>query len=99
MLKYFGKVQLEAMPLTCDNMLAIAMTKNPVFHHRTRHIKRKYHIIRDTLKLNVIQLLYCKIEDQVVDIFTKPLPKERFIYLTDLLGVKAKSILKGSVGI
>jgi hypothetical protein len=30
-----------------DNMLAIAMSKNPVLHGRSKHIKTKYHFIRE----------------------------------------------------
>lgn len=44
-LKDFGEVQLEPTSPLYDNMSAIAMTKNVVSHHRTRHIKRKYHFI------------------------------------------------------
>ncbi|KAM1673061.1 hypothetical protein ACFXTN_037886 [Malus domestica] len=45
-LKDFGKLQVEATPLLCDNTSAIAMTKNPIFHQRTKHIKRRYHFIK-----------------------------------------------------
>jgi hypothetical protein len=34
----FGEMQTEATPLFCDNMSAISMAKNPIFHQRTRHI-------------------------------------------------------------
>ena len=97
-LKDFGEMQIDATPLMCDNTSAIAMTRNPVFHQRTKHIKRKYHFIREALQENVIELFYCKSEEQIADIFTKALPKERFVYLRELLGVQAGNSLKGSVG-
>ncbi|KAL0426869.1 UNVERIFIED_CONTAM: hypothetical protein Slati_2861700 [Sesamum latifolium] len=31
----------------CDNMSAIAMAKNPVFHARSKHIELQHHFIRD----------------------------------------------------
>ncbi|XP_020420286.1 uncharacterized protein LOC109949306 [Prunus persica] len=34
----FCEMQPNATPLFCDNMLAISMVKNPVFHQKTRHI-------------------------------------------------------------
>jgi hypothetical protein len=45
----FGEMQAEATPLFCDNMSAISMARNPVFHQTTRHINRKYHFIREAL--------------------------------------------------
>ncbi|CAN6545947.1 unnamed protein product [Malus baccata var. baccata] len=97
-LKDFGELQVEATPLLCDNTSAIAMTKNPVFHQRTKHIKRIYHFIKEALQDNTIKLIYCSTEDQIADIFTKALPKERFNYLRGLLGLTPRSSLEGSVG-
>jgi hypothetical protein len=84
----FGEMQAEATPLFCDNMSAISMAKNPVFHQRTRHINRKYHFIREALQEGVINVKFCKSEEQLTDIFTKALPKDRFKQLRLKLGVK-----------
>jgi hypothetical protein len=81
-------MQAEATPLFCDNMSAISMAKNPVFHQRTRHINRKYHFIREALQEGVINVKFCKSEEQLTDIFTKALPKDRFKQLRLKLGVK-----------
>ena len=35
----------EPTVICCDNMSAIAMTKNPVFHARTKHIELRHHFI------------------------------------------------------
>ncbi|KAI5324386.1 hypothetical protein L3X38_033459 [Prunus dulcis] len=48
-LENFGELQTEATPLQCDNTSTIAITKNPVFHQKTKHIDRRYHFIKDTL--------------------------------------------------
>ncbi|KAM1794489.1 hypothetical protein ACFX11_034958 [Malus domestica] len=98
-LKDFGEMQVDATPLMCDNTLAIAMTKNPIFHQKTKHIKRKFHFIREALQENTIELIYCKSQDQMADIFTKALPREIFVYLRGMLGIKTRIHLKGSVGI
>ncbi|XP_057246814.1 secreted RxLR effector protein 161-like [Beta vulgaris subsp. vulgaris] len=37
----------EPTTIYCDNMSAIAMTKNPVFHSRTKHIEIRHHFIRE----------------------------------------------------
>ncbi|KAI5348631.1 hypothetical protein L3X38_001518 [Prunus dulcis] len=96
-LEDFGEEQTAATTVFCDNTSAIAMAKNPVFHQRSKHIKRKFHFIRDAIQEEVIELLYCKGEEQIADIFTKVLPKDRFDYLRRMLGVKSASTLEGSV--
>jgi hypothetical protein len=72
----FGEMQAEATPLFCDNMSAISMVKNPVFFQRTRHINRKYHFIKKALQEGVINVNFCRSEDQLANIFTKTLPKD-----------------------
>ncbi|CAL2234198.1 unnamed protein product [Prunus armeniaca] len=96
-LEDFGELQTEATPLHCDNISAIAITKNPVFHQKTKHIDRRYHFIKDALQEGVINLEYCPTNEQLADIFTKPLAKDRFNYLREMLGVKSAQDLKGSV--
>jgi hypothetical protein len=79
-------------------MSAISMAKNPVFHQKTRHINRRYHFIRESLKEGLINMQFCRGEDQLADIFTKALPKDRFNYLRLTLGVKPVSNLGEVVG-
>ena len=63
--------------LLCDNNSAIAIAKNYVFHSRTRHIAVKYHFIKEAISDDEVQLMYCKSEEQIADIFTKALPLEK----------------------
>ncbi|KAI5336669.1 hypothetical protein L3X38_015937 [Prunus dulcis] len=98
-LEDFGEEQVEGTPILCDNTSAIAMAKNPVFHQKTRHISRKFHFIREAIQAKEIELIYCKTEDQIADILTKALSKDRFVYLRDLLGVKSAKGLEGSVDV
>ncbi|CAL9021871.1 unnamed protein product [Prunus brigantina] len=96
-LEDFGEFQTEATPLHCDNISAIAITKNPVFHQKTKHIDRTYHFIKDALHEGIVDLIYCPTNEQLADIFTKALAKDRFSYLREKLGVKSAHNLKGSV--
>jgi hypothetical protein len=98
-LEDFGEFQTEATPLHCDNISAIAITKNPVFHQKTKHIDRRYHFIKDALQEGTVDLIYCPTNEQLADIFTKALAKDRFCYLREKLGVKSAHNLKGSVEI
>ena len=40
-------VKLDCVPIFCDNTSAINLTKNPVQHSRTKHIKMRHHFLRD----------------------------------------------------
>ncbi|KAL0540040.1 hypothetical protein IC582_024268 [Cucumis melo] len=73
--------------LFCDNGFAIALSKNPIFHGRSKHIRIKYHFIRDLVKDGEVIVKYCKTQDQVADIFTKALKFDLFVKFRGKLGV------------
>ncbi|KAI5330103.1 hypothetical protein L3X38_029500 [Prunus dulcis] len=98
-LEDFGEMQAVATQLNFENTSAIAITKNPIFHQKTKHINRRYHYIKEALQQGVIDLLHCPTKEQVADIFTKALAREQFSYLRELLGVKSVHNLKGSVNV
>ena len=52
----------------------------------------KYHFIKETISNDEVQLMYCKSEEQVVNIFTKALPLEKLVHFRKLLGVKEHHI-------
>jgi hypothetical protein len=60
-----------------DNQGAIQLAKNPVFHKRSKHIDIKYHFIRSELELGTINVKYVASEDNLADIFTKPVGKTK----------------------
>ncbi|KAF3634577.1 putative phospholipid-transporting ATPase 1-like [Capsicum annuum] len=53
-----------------DNQSAIAISHNPVFHAKTKHFNIKLFLLREVQKTGDVFLLYCKIEEQLADIFT-----------------------------
>ena len=69
----------------CDNKSAIALTKNPMFHSRSKHISIEFHYIKEFVKNQEIKLEFCRSEDQVADIFTKPLKTDVFKKLKMML--------------
>ncbi|GAV63500.1 hypothetical protein CFOL_v3_07018, partial [Cephalotus follicularis] len=66
------------VPIRCDNTSAICLGKNPVHHSRTKHIDIIYHFIKDHIEKGDIELVFVPTEEQVVDIFTKPLDEQTF---------------------
>ena len=50
MFKDLSQNQQEPTTIYYDNILAIALSKNHVFHKRTKHIDTRYHFIRELVK-------------------------------------------------
>jgi len=65
--------QIKATTIFCDNNLAIKLSKNLVLHERSKHIDVRYYFLRDLSNDGTIKLIYCRSENQVADIQTKPL--------------------------
>ena len=74
-----------------DNNLAIALSKNHVFHKRTKHIDTRFHFIRELVNNKEICLEFCRSEDLILDISTKPLEKDTFQYLRSYLGMTSSA--------
>ncbi|KAK4386523.1 Retrovirus-related Pol polyprotein from transposon TNT 1-94 [Sesamum angolense] len=87
-LEDIGEKQEEPTTIYCDNKSAIAITKNPVQHSRTKHIDIKYHSLREATTRGEIELKYCSIEEQLADIFTKALQRNKFEELRIKIGVR-----------
>lgn len=73
--------------LFVDNQSAIKLANNPVNHKRSKHIDVKYHFIREKLNDGILKLEDIRSEDQLADIFTKALPKQRFQELRSKLNI------------
>ncbi|GJV97504.1 hypothetical protein Tco_1549081 [Tanacetum coccineum] len=83
--------QFTKIPLYCDNKSAIALCYNNVQHSRAKHIDIRYHFIKEQVENGIVELYFVRTEYQLADIFTKPLPRERFNFLIDKLGMKSMS--------
>ncbi|GJY44266.1 hypothetical protein Tco_0432479 [Tanacetum coccineum] len=83
--------QFNKIPLYCDNKSAIDLCCNNVQHSRTKHIDIRYHFIKEQVENGIVELYFVRTEYQLADIFTKPLPRERFNFLIDKLGMKSMS--------
>lgn len=51
----------------------MTIARNLVFHARTKHIQIQYHFVCEKLLDGTITLMYCKTDDNIVDLFTKSL--------------------------
>nr|GEV89745.1 copia protein [Tanacetum cinerariifolium] len=49
-------IRLDDVPIMCDNKGAINLSKNPVQHYRTKHIKIRHHFLRDNVQKGHISI-------------------------------------------
>jgi hypothetical protein len=85
-LKDFG-IKFRKVPLLCDNESVMKLTNNLVQHQRTKHIDIRHHFIRDHQQKGDICIENVDTEDQLADIFTKPLDEKKFYKLRNELNI------------
>jgi hypothetical protein len=76
-----------AVELRVDSQSVSTLAKNPVFHERSKHIRVRYHFIRDCLAEGSIHARYINIKDQLADLLTKPLGWIKFLELCSRSGM------------
>lgn len=73
--------------LMVDNKSAIALSKNPVHHDRSKHIDIKYHYIRSCIEEGKTDVEHIGTDGQLADLLTKALGRVKFIEMGQKLGV------------
>ncbi|GJW25840.1 retrovirus-related pol polyprotein from transposon TNT 1-94 [Tanacetum coccineum] len=76
---------LLLIPLYCDNKNVIALCCNNIQHSRAKHIDVRYYFIKEQMENGLVELYFFRMEYQLADIFTKPLPREIFNFLIEKL--------------
>ena len=71
----------------CDNISAINLSKNLIHHSRTKHIDIRHHFLHDHALKGDISLNFISTDNQVADIFTKPLKEDIFMRFRRDLGI------------
>ncbi|KAJ0169236.1 hypothetical protein K1T71_015266 [Dendrolimus kikuchii] len=85
-----GEYQQDYICLNIDNQSTICLIKNSEYHKRCKHIDIKFNFIRENYSLNLIDIQYVNTENQLADIFTKPLIKLKFCNFRTTLGMNVK---------
>jgi len=60
----------EAITIREDNQAALAISNNPVFYSKAKHIDVCYHFTREMIADGQIELEYCQTKNMIADIFT-----------------------------
>ena len=95
LLRDFGLFLPHPPLLWCDNVSALAIATNTVFHARTKHIEVDYHFVREKVLRRDVMLKFISTHDQLANLFTKSLPSPRFNWLTSKLMWKFPIRLRG----
>lgn len=83
-----------------DNIGAMCLCANPVFHSRMRHLAIDYHFVRDLVVKNQLKVSHVPSSHQFADLLTKPLSATQHNFLASNIGaVESSSILRGHIGV
>ena len=74
--------------LYCDNNGAIAQAKEPRSYQRTKHILRRYHLIREIVERGDVKICRVDTNDNVADPLTKALPEPKHERHVRSLGIR-----------
>lgn len=86
-LKQFECVDDNPTVVYADNLGAMALSKNPLYHSRTKHIDVQHHYIRECVENGLISLEHVSTGEMVADVLTKGLARPKFRYFSGKLGV------------
>ena len=89
-LKDYG-INVKNVPLYCENESAINIAHNSVQHSKTKHIQIRHHFLHDHVLKGNISIDHANTEDQLADIFTKPLDEKTFSKLRCELNILESS--------
>ena len=87
LLQSFQQISQTPALLYCDNQSAISLTKDDVFHSKSKHIAIHYHYVKLEVKKQTIMLQYCPTDKMIADIFTKPLSTSKHEDFTSQLRI------------
>ena len=81
---------IDSVTINCDNQGAIALTKNPEFHARTKHIDIQWHYVREQVEKGAVTLRFVGTAEMVADGLTKPLGRLKFQQFVKALGLRGR---------
>ena len=67
-----------ATTLYMDNMAALALAQYPESNHKTKHLERRHHYLRECVEAGEIAVRHVPTEFNIADMFTKALEPKKF---------------------
>ena len=81
------KITLEPVTIFCDNTVALVVAKDPKYHGKTKHIKKRYHYKKDAIIEKDVVLKHIFTSNKVTNPFTKPIARDVFVKIVRSLGL------------
>jgi hypothetical protein len=79
---------LDPVEIYCHNSGAVAQAREPCSHHNTRHIERKYKLIRHHVEAGLVKVCKVHTDLNVSDPMTKPQPRAKHEQHRIAIGVR-----------
>ena len=83
-----GVMSSDAIPLYCNNNGTIALAKESMSHQKSKHIKRRFHLIRDYLKKSYVEVKRVDSTNNMADPLTKPLGQQKIEVHLEKMGLR-----------
>ena len=87
-----GITHSRPIVIHCYSQATVHIAENSVFHKRTKHIEIDCHFVQEKIQQGLLTPSYLRSQDQLADIFTKPLGGDTHLRLLRKLGVLDISI-------
>ena len=93
---------LEAIGLPMEKPLCIMsntesaialVTRGEASHKGSKHFNVKFHTTQDHVERNKIEVMFCPTTDQIADGLTKPLTRERFVFMKNSFSLIPTSVV------
>ncbi|GKG10689.1 ribonuclease H-like domain-containing protein, partial [Tanacetum coccineum] len=72
-LSEFGVTGVLPVEMYCDNISALQLAANLVFHEKSKHFEIDLHLIREKVSVGVVKTIKVYTTQQIADIFTEGL--------------------------
>ena len=95
-MKEIGQPIEQPIKIMEDNQACIAITENPIHHHKTTHVDLKYYFLKELVQEDVIKFQYCPSEEMEADGLTKALDRGKFEKFRNYLGIIEGGVLECS---
>ncbi|KAL0405427.1 UNVERIFIED_CONTAM: Retrovirus-related Pol polyprotein from transposon RE1 [Sesamum latifolium] len=79
----------EPVVIFCDNNGAIAQAKEPRSHHRSKHILRRYHLLREMVSRGDCRMDRVSSAENTADPLTKPMSQIAHTQHLDKMGLRS----------